>query len=96
MKKQRKIKKIYRYGEVKLPKVPVDNREGVFAHCFICLHCKLHFKVYSWREFELNGDYVYCPECGKQGNKLHTITILSTEKDFNPNSKNEIFYQMGV
>jgi hypothetical protein len=34
-----------------------------------CLNCSLHFKLYSNHD-DKSPEFVFCPECGKQGNKL--------------------------
>ena len=59
--------------------VSLNKREGVFVHGYKCLNCNLHFNLYSW---QYKRDSVLCPECGSKGGVLHTVSILSTDKNF--------------
>ncbi|AIF51984.1 hypothetical protein [Pelosinus sp. UFO1] len=47
--------------KVLIGEMGIAEKQGTFAHSYICQVCGLHFVVYSWKlEREEDG----CPECG--------------------------------
>jgi predicted RNA-binding Zn-ribbon protein involved in translation (DUF1610 family) len=57
--------------------VPEKDREGVYAHSFVCNACGLHFNVYSWQANRHRSENVHCPECGATDGFVHWRAVLS-------------------
>lgn len=69
--------------------VSPSEREGVFAHSFICNNCGLHFMLFSWFTNRHGAKNVNCPECGNKGSFRHWRKTLEEGPKFTLG--NEIF-----
>jgi len=61
--------------------VMLSDREGVFAHSFKCLDCRLEWALFSWRRSRHRVGNVFCPECGRQTPMLHWRATFSTSRE---------------
>jgi len=60
--------------------VMLKDREGVFAHSFKCVECRLEWALFSWRRDRHRVGNVYCPECGRQTRMLHWRSTFSSSR----------------
>jgi hypothetical protein len=60
--------------------IMLADREGVFAHSFKCLECRLEWALFSWRRDRHRVGEVFCPECGRQTPMLHYRATLSSSR----------------
>lgn len=67
--------------------VPLEQREGVYVHSFICKNtvgerlCNLHFMTFSWQADRHRVGTIKCPECGGSETFLHYRAVLSESPD---------------
>jgi hypothetical protein len=61
--------------------VPLEQREGVFAHWLKCRRCKVEFWVLSWRRNRPDEVTLRCPECTAVAAVRRTV-ILNENRNF--------------
>lgn len=69
--------------------LPLEERDGVYVHSFICNNCNLHFNIYSWRANKHLTKNITCPECQNTKTFRHWRWTLSENTKFHLNG-NEI------
>jgi len=74
--------------------VTLQDRQGVFAHCFKCSICDLEFVVFSWRASRHRVGSTFCPECGRPTPMIHWRTQTSPSLEFSSEGPGQEIYQM--
>ena len=67
-------------GRVPAGPVALADREGVFAHSWQCMVCKLEFVTLSWQANRHRVGVIWCPECGKRRPMTHYRAVLSESR----------------